>query len=112
MYKGRFLLTRTSVKYVKVANGTEISRNSALLNLRNANHSPEILEIPKGKLNGKKTSGKTTTYAQTFGNLTFPKIWAHVVVNFLSPVIFVFGYGKCMLMKLKKEKQQLPKITN
>ena len=63
----------------------------------------QILEIPKGKLNGKKTSGKTTTYAQTFGNLTFPKIWAYVVANFLSPVIFVFGYGKCMLMKLKQK---------
>ena len=44
-----------------------------LLNFRNANHSNEILEIPGAKLNGKKTSGKTTTYAQIFGNLKFPK---------------------------------------
>ena len=63
-----------------------------LLNFRNANHSTKIVEIPGAKLNGKKTSGKTTTYAQIFGNLKFPKIW-DVVVNFLSDVIFVFGYG-------------------
>ena len=34
----------------------------------------------------------------------FPKIWAYVVVIFLSRVIFVFEYGKCMLMKLKQKK--------
>ena len=77
---------------------------------------PETVEFPKcepfnrnsrnsgSKVEWKKTSGKTTTYAQIFGNFKFPKIWAYVVVNFLSHVIFVFGYGKCMLMKLKKKK--------